>query len=205
MKLEDLEKVRKAQQRSDRHVYFDDTGNIVYYGRAESVDYLEYNHATFTYEQCLIFEDPKNKKTLNDFLVFVNPNEEGVYSFVNKVIELEKFKSATKMLSQIRVAETDDFDIQVTANKKKLTVTVNKKLKNNITKNVNIENFSFKGEQRMALYITTQDDPHFLFDSIEVSLSDLFKKDSLEFDLKHDTTDKSIYTRKLFDKYIRVA
>tara|TARA_B100000900_G_scaffold38479_1_gene28914 strand:- start:2199 stop:2639 length:441 start_codon:yes stop_codon:yes gene_type:complete len=146
MKLEDLEKARKKQQQSDRHVYFDDSGNIVYYGRAESVDYLEYNHAIFTYEQCLIFEDPKNKKTLNDFLVFVNPNEEGVYSFVTKVIELEKFKSATKMLSQIRTADTKDFDIQIKTNKKKLTVTVNEKLKNNITKNVNIENFSFKGE-----------------------------------------------------------
>ena len=29
MKLEDLEKARKAQQQSDRHVYFDDVGNII--------------------------------------------------------------------------------------------------------------------------------------------------------------------------------
>jgi len=205
MKLEDLEKARKAQRQSDRHVYFDDTGNIAYYGRAESDDYSEYNHAVFTFEQCLIFEDPKNDKSINDFLVFVNPNEEGVYSFVTKVIELEKFKSATKMLSQIRKSDKTDYDIQIKTDKKKLTVTVNEKLKNNITKNVNIDNFSFKGEQRMALYITTQDDPHFLFDSIELSLSDLFKKESLEFNLTHDSTDKSIYTRKIFDKYIRVA
>ena len=54
MKLADLEKARKAQKQSNRHVYFDDIGNIVYYGRADSDDYAEYHHAIFTYEQCLI-------------------------------------------------------------------------------------------------------------------------------------------------------
>tara|TARA_B100002019_G_C21237175_1_gene583415 strand:+ start:927 stop:1544 length:618 start_codon:yes stop_codon:yes gene_type:complete len=205
MKLEDLEKARKAQQRSDRHVYFDDTGNIVYYGRADSDDYSEYNHALFTYEQCRIFEDPDNKKSTNDFLVFVNPNEEGVYSFVTKVIELEKFKSATKMLSQVRVSDNDDYDIKITTKKKNVTIEISEKLRTNITKNVNVDNFSFKGEERFAIYLTSYNDPHFLYDSIEISLKDLFKVEQLKFTVDSDTTGKSIYTRKLFDKYIRVA
>ena len=205
MKLEDLEKARKAQQQSDRHVYFDDVGNIIYYGRAESSDYAESNHAIFTYEQCKIFEDPKNQKTINDFLVLVNPNEEGVYSFVTKVIELEKFKSATKMLSQVKLSDADEYDIKISTNKNKISINVSEKLKTNITKNVNIENFSFKGEERFAIYLTSLNDPHFLYDSIEVSLKDLFKVDQLEYTLDVDTTNKSIYTRKLFDKYIRVA
>lgn len=205
MKLEDLEKARKAQQQSDRHVYFDDNGAIAYYGRAESDDYLEYNHAVFTYEQCKIFEDPKNNKTVNDFLVLTNPNEDGVYSFVTKVIELEKFKSASKMLTQIRLSDNTEFDVKIQGLKNKVIVTLSDKLHTNITKNVDINNFSFKGEQRMALYITSIDDPHFLYDSIEISLPDLFKNKELEFEIKHDSSDKSIYTRKIFDKYIRVA
>ena len=205
MKLEDLEKARKAQRRSARHVYFDDIGNIVYYGRAESDDYAEYHHATFTYEQCLIFEDPKNQKSTNDFLVLTNPNEEGVYSFVTKVIELEKFKSATKMLSQVRMSDNTEYDIKIVTEKNKLCINVSDKLKNNIVKNVNIDNFSFKGEERIAIHITSLNDPHFLYDSIEVSLKDLFQTDQLEFTLDVDTEDKSIYTRKIFDKYIRVA
>ena len=205
MKLEDLEKARKAQRRSDRHVYFDDIGNIVYYGRAESDDYAEYHHATVTYEQCLIFEDPKNQKNTNDFLVLTNPNEEGVYSFVTKVIELEKFKSATKMLSQVRMSDKTEYDIKIVTEKNKLFINVSDKLKNNIIKNVNIDNFSFKGEERIAIHITSLNDPHFLYDSIEVSLKELFQTDQLEFTLDVDTEDKSIYTRKIFDKYIRVA
>jgi hypothetical protein len=205
MKLADLEKARKAQRQSNRHVYFDDIGNIVYYGRAESDDYAEYHHATFTYEQCLIFEDPKNQKTTNDFLVLTNPNEEGVYSFVTKVIELEKFKSATKMLSQIRPSNKAEYDIKIFTEKNKLSINISDKLKSNVVKNVNVDNFSFKGEERMAIYITSLNDPHFLYDSIELSLKDLFKADKLEFTLNVDSTNKSIYTRKLFDKYIRVT
>ena len=34
MKLDDLENARKAQKKSDRHFYFDDSGSIKYYGRA---------------------------------------------------------------------------------------------------------------------------------------------------------------------------
>jgi hypothetical protein len=205
MKLEDLEKARKAQRQSDRHVYFDDKGNIVYYGRAESDDYVESNHAVFTYEQCSIFENPDNNKTINDFLVLTNPNEEGVFSFVNKVVELEKFKSASKMLSQVRLSKNTDFDVKVQAVKDTITVSLSEKLRSNITNSIDINNFSFKGEQRMALYITSINDPHFLYDSIEIPLLELFKNDELVFKLNNDSTNKSIYTRKLFDKYIRVA
>ena len=37
MKLDELEKARKAQKKSNRHFYFDDSaGNIKYYGRADT-------------------------------------------------------------------------------------------------------------------------------------------------------------------------
>ena len=205
MKLEDLEKARLAQKQSDRHVYFDDIGNICYYGRTDSSDYLEYNHAVFTYDQCSIFEDEKSNKIINDYLVLVNPNEEGVYTFVTKVVELEKFKSATKMLTQVRLTENTEFDIKIHTVKNTMTVSLSDKLRTNITKNVDVNNFTFKGEQRIALYVTSLNDPHFLFDSIEILLQDLITNEQLVFDLNNDCTNKSIYTRKLFEKYIRVA
>ena len=104
-----------------------------------------------------------------------------MYSFVTKVIELEKFKSATKMLSQVRVSDNDDYDIKITTKKKNVTIEISEKLRTNITKNVNVDNFSFKGEERFAIYFTSYNDPHFLYDSIEISLKDLFKVDQLKF------------------------
>ena len=49
MKLDDLENARKAQKKSDRHFYFDDSGSIKYYGRASSDDYVEYHQSANSY------------------------------------------------------------------------------------------------------------------------------------------------------------
>ena len=67
MKLHELEKARLQQQQSDRHFYFNDKGVIAYYGRIESDDYVEYNHAVLTYEQCKIIEE--EGKQINDFVI----------------------------------------------------------------------------------------------------------------------------------------
>ena len=50
MKLHELEQARIKQKQSVRHFYFDDVGRIEYYGRAESDEYLESNHAVLSYE-----------------------------------------------------------------------------------------------------------------------------------------------------------
>ena len=62
MKLHELEQARVKQQQSDRHFYFDESGNILYYGRAESDEYLESHHAVLSYDQCKIIEENKNIK-----------------------------------------------------------------------------------------------------------------------------------------------
>ena len=89
MKLHELELARKAQQQSDKHFYFDDSGSILYYGRSESDEYVQSHHAVLSYEQCKIIEE--TDKTMNDFIVVIDPANEGVYTLVNKQIELESF------------------------------------------------------------------------------------------------------------------
>ena len=135
MKLHELEQARKAQAQSDKHVYFDESGNIVYYGRTESDEYVDSNHAVLSYDQCMIIEDSSNKTT-NDFIIIVDPTTEGVYTLVNKQIELETFKSATKMLSLIKKtkAPTSAYDIKIEYNPaeatENLTVSLNEKIRN---------------------------------------------------------------------------
>ena len=113
MKLHELEQARVKQQQSDRHFYFDESGNILYYGRAESDEYVESHHAVMTYEQCKIIEE--NNKSVNDFIVIMDPANEGVFTLVNKQIELESFKSATKMLSLIKKqnALSPNYDVKI--------------------------------------------------------------------------------------------
>ena len=113
MKLHELEQARVKQQQSDRHFYFDESGNILYYGRAESDEYLESHHAVLSYDQCKIIEE--HNKSVNDFIVIMDPANEGVFTLVNKQIELESFKSATKMLSLIKKKDilTSSYDVKI--------------------------------------------------------------------------------------------
>lgn len=205
MKLDDLENARKAQKKSDRHFYFDDSGSIKYYGRASSDDYVEYHHAVLSYEQCKIIEE--EGKSVNNFIVLIDPANEGVYTLVNKQIELESFKSATKMLTLIKKKETlsPSYDVKIeydsTLSKGNLIVEVNDKLRNNVVKNIELQDFSFKGANFFNIYFTTKNDPHFMFETIKVDLAELFRNKKVVFDITDNLSHCDIFTKRVFDKY----
>lgn len=205
MKLDELEKARKAQKQSDKHFYFDDHGNILYYGRSESDEYLESHHALLSYEQCKIIEE--DGKSVNDFLILMDPTNEGVFTIVNKQIELESFKSATKMLTLVKKKETlsPSYDVKIeydsTLTKENLVVEVNDKIRNNVVKNIELQDFSFKGANFFNLYFTTKNDPHFMFETIKVDLVELFKNKKIIFDVTDNLSQCDIFTKRVFDKY----
>ena len=153
----------------------------------------------------IIEESPD--KTVNDFLIIVDPTTEGVYTLVNKQIELETFKSATKMLSKVikKTALSSAYDIKIEYNylqkKDNLVVALNDKLRNNILKSTNLQDFSFKGANFINLYFTTQNDPHFMFESLNVDLVKLFKEKELTFTVKDNLENCDLFTKKIFDKY----
>ena len=205
MKLHELEQARVKQQQSDRHFYFDESGNILYYGRAESDEYLESHHAVLSYDQCKIIEE--HNKSVNDFIVIMDPANEGVFTLVNKQIELESFKSATKMLSLIKKKDTltSSYDIKIEYEPLKesenLTVTINDKLRSNVISTLDVNNFSFKGANFFNLYFTTEKDPHFMFESVKVDLVNLFKEKELKYNVSNELNDCDLFTKRIFDKY----
>ncbi len=205
MKLHELEQARVKQQQSDRHFYFDESGNILYYGRAESDEYVESHHAVMTYEQCKIIEE--NNKSVNDFIVIMDPANEGVFTLVNKQIELESFKSATKMLSLIKKQDalSPNYDVKIEYDLSKksdnLIVTINDKLRSNVISTLDVNNFSFKGANFFNLYFTTEKDPHFMFESVKVDLVNLFKDKELKYSVSNKLNNCDLFTKRIFDKY----
>ena len=205
MKLHELEQARLKQQQSDRHFYFDESGNILYYGRAESDEYLESHHAVLSYEQCKIIEE--NNKSVNDFIIIIDPANEGVFTLVNKQIELETFKSATKMLSLIKKKDTltPNYDVKIEYDPSKesqnLIVTINDKLRSNVISTLDVNNFSFKGANFFNLYFTTENDPHFMFESVKVDLVNLFKEKEITYSVSSKLNKCDLFTKRIFDKY----
>ena len=158
-----------------------------------------------SYDQCKIIEE--NKKSVNDFIVIMDPANEGVFTLVNKQIELESFKSATKMLSLIKKKDTltSSYDIKIEYEQLKesenLTVTINDKLRSNVISTLDVNNFSFKGANFFNLYFTTEKDPHFMFESVKVDLVNLFKEKELKYNVSNELNDCDLFTKRIFDKY----
>ena len=138
----------------------------------------------------------------------MDPANEGVFTLVNKQIELESFKSATKMLSLIRKKEklSSSYDVKIEyeplQKKENLVVEVNDKLRNNIVKNIDVQDFTFKGANFFNLYFTTKNDPHFMFETIKVDLAELFRNKKIVFNINDNLSDCDLYTKKIFDKYV---
>ena len=137
----------------------------------------------------------------------MDPANEGVFTLVNKQIELESFKSATKMLSLIKKKDTltSSYDIKIEYEPLKesenLTVTINEKLRSNVISTLDVNNFSFKGANFFNLYFTTEKDPHFMFESVKVDLVNLFKEKELKYNVSNELNDCDLFTKRIFDKY----
>ena len=66
---------------------------------------------------------------------------------------------------------------------------------------MDLSNFSFKGADFINIYFTTENDPHFMFDTVKVDLISLFKEKELHFDVATGLETCDLFTRKIFDKY----
>ena len=165
---------------------------------------MESHHAVMTYEQCKIIEE--NNKSVNDFIVIMDPANEGVFTLVNKQIELESFKSATKMLSLIKKQDalSPNYDVKIEYDSSKksdnLIVTINDKLRSNVISTLDVNNFSFKGANFFNLYFTTEKDPHFMFESVKVDLVNLFKDKELKYSVSNKLNNCDLFKKNL-DKY----
>ena len=111
------------------------------------------------------------------------------------------------MLTLIKKKETlsPSYDVKIeydsTLSKGNLIVEVNDKLRNNVVKNIELQDFSFKGANFFNIYFTTKNDPHFMFETIKVDLAELFRNKKVVFDITDNLSHCDIFTKRVFDKY----
>ena len=60
-----------------------------------------------------------------------------------------------------------------------------------------------KVKDNIVLYITAPGDPHILYEKLNININDLQQKKIMEFKKDYNLNDFSIYTRKIYDKYVR--
>lgn len=152
----------------------------------------------FTGEQAEII---KGKNT-NLYRVRQDQFVDTVFTIESKPIEAVYVKSEDDFVSLIDFDDTDNYDVKVSVEGKKVTVSAHKAVVKKY-KNIELNQATAKGNKLLKFYFTSVNDPHFLIYSFNVNLADLLEKNTVEVNVPANLTKSSIYTIKLFEKYIR--
>lgn len=188
----------QAVKQQPHTVWFDDDGVILCITQ-ETVDPQEhwaYSHE-FTTEQLAILKN----KNWNLFYVKRDPLVDNLFSIESRPTENVFVSADTAFLSLISES-TGDYDIACTLTKKQFVITASTALLA-AYENVAYENVASNGKKRLTFYFTAQNDPHLMFGQQQVSLPNLIRDKQVIIPLSSDFTQCSIYTVKLFDKYVR--
>tara|TARA_Y100000385_G_C13075032_1_gene630984 strand:- start:454 stop:1065 length:612 start_codon:yes stop_codon:yes gene_type:complete len=122
----------------------------------------------------------------------IEKDEHDVCHIKLKTFETDTVKSEKEFLSQISKGNAKSYDVKVSLNKKSFTVTLH-------------SNVIGKPHKTglMAFHVTEKNDPHFIIETFTINLAELYKEKQIEKFHTIDNIDVSIYTTKIYDKYVR--
>ena len=177
--------------RTNRYVYFDDTGTITSIsGRTDDTDNM---YAIFKLDDILPFIEGTYK--FSDYTVVRNSNPL-VYDIVKRKVNIKQ-RSAENQISKIIELDGADINIEMTDNSIVISASDGLVARSNVDKNQSVV---VAGTDSHPFFITHKDKPEFLINMQMIKFSDLLsgEKVTINYDYKYDI---SIYTRKYFDSY----
>jgi hypothetical protein len=190
----------RSNAKKPAYVYFDITGTILCVTTDSDIEPLPHwtHKHEFTQEQVEILKG----KNHNLFYVKQDPLVENLFSIENRSVESQYVTVEEEFLSLIPKEKTAGYDIKCKLSSTEFTVTAHKNL---IKQYDGIEpsNMVAKGKKILKFYITAENDPHFMFSAINVSLANLVTTGEVTIKTSEDFSQCSIYTPKAFDKYVR--
>ena len=194
----DIESLQAQIFHRDFNVNFDKEGNILGYSQEKITKKKGTFLETFKREQVEIF---KGKNT-NLYRVVQDPNIDTIYSIELKPVESVYVRTEQSFVSIIEEGKKTGADILVYFEDKKFIVEITNKV---IKKYKNIEPklANINGSKILKFYFTSIRDPHFLIHNINISLEELLTKVKVENKVPPKLNQSSVYTLKLFDKYVR--
>ena len=197
-KFNSFNELVKHHQNRDQTVWFDLEGNILQISaeqkRKKSV---KERSVIFTAEQLEILKD----KDVNLYRIVQDAEVETVFSIELKPLESPFVEHEKDFLQLIPESKSKIFDISVKYNKGNFTVKPHNKILKKY-KDVDSNIATANGKKVLKFYFTSKNDPHFMIKSVNILLSDLLENKSVTKKLTKNLDQCSIYTIKLFDKYV---
>ena len=194
----DIQSLQAKVFNRDFNVNFDKEGNILGYSQEKLTKKRGTFLQVFKREQVEIL---KGKNT-DLFIVKQDPIEPSVFSIERKPIESIYVRTEKEFVSLIDISKSKTYNIKTSFDKSKFFVEMHKTTKKKF-KNVEPSEATIEGTNMLKFYFSSVNDPHFLIHTINVKLQDLIEKDKVEIKVPPRLYQCSIYTLKLFDKYVR--
>lgn len=179
-------------------LFFDEEGTILTLTKDPDIKVKEHwlTH-DFTQDQLEIL---KGKNT-NRYIVKKDPNIDNLYSIEMRKTEAVVLNADNKFLSKLEIDEEQrDFEILCTHNGNNFKVALNNYVREEY-RDVDPNLISRSNRKVLFFYFTAPNDPHVLFEEVEVNIRDIVLEDSVNITLTEDLTGCSIYTKKIFDTY----
>ena len=191
--------MQKAEFEKDQTVYFLADGTITCISKEKDIEVQDaWKSYTFAKEQVSILDG----KNLNNYRVATNPDDINMYHIELKPIESLYVRNEDTFVQHIEPSKSRSYDIKVGFKNGKFFAQASTKTKNKY-KGKKPESISAKGNKDLVFYFTSVNDPHFLIFYIKIKLHELIKDGTVYQDAPKDLDQCSVYTLKLFDKYVR--
>lgn len=181
-------------------IYFDDYGTILCVTTDPDTPAMPNwtHYHDFTRDQVAILSN----KNHNLFYVKQDPLIDNLYSIESKPLESQYVTADDEFLYLVDSNRQSVADVECCLTNSVFKVTAGKQLIRKY-KNVNPDSMIARGKKNLKFYITAKNDPHFLFMTVNIGLAKLISLGSVEFNTDDDLSQCSIYTLKVFDKYVR--
>ena len=181
----------------DVAVIFNESGDILQIGEAHR-DLQDGEKITyFTKEQVSIIKEHR----LGDYKISQDPKDETVFFITIKPLESIYVKHEQSFITLVEKGQDENYDVKIEVFKNNTRVCLSDKLKAEY-QDTKLQDATARGSKVLKFYFTRPRDPHFLVFSLNYNLYDLLSNDYMEQLTPTFLKDCSIYTIKLFDKYI---
>jgi len=182
-----LKEVEK-QRTSTTFLVYNNDGVIFYKSHERPEDMRKHKNKKLVEMEtnAVSFMDEEGR-SIAEFIV--EENDDGVPYVTFKPVDKPTYDVEQEFLTEVTDYQEDDkWDIMINVQQSKFIVTLNSKK---------------KVKENIVLYITSPGDPHILYEKLNININNLQDLKIMEFKKDYNLNDFSIYTRKLYDKYVR--
>jgi len=181
----------------DWNLWHEEDGTIISLSKEWNEALSEkYETAKFNNEQVAILID----KNWNLYRIRTDKHNKHVKFIEVRPVVIDKISTENDFLFQVDKNSKATYDIKVSLSSKAFTVTAHKDFLEKYEE-IDIADAVISGKKTIPFYITSKNDPSFMFHTITISLYDILNSTTVVKETDTDFRGCSIFTLKLFDNY----